>query len=56
MHKPVTTLKTNQNEWTAKYVLGQWSHYLQEHDRSAGTIKKYTPVFAHLSADQSAHF
>jgi integrase/recombinase XerC len=42
MQPRITPLKTEQKEWTPMELLDQWQHYLQEHDRSAGTVKKYT--------------
>src|SRR5260221_3264749 len=41
MQQRVTPLKANQNEWTAQQFPEQWVRYLQEHDHSTGTIKKY---------------
>jgi hypothetical protein len=46
----VTPLKTSQNEWTAQQLLEQWVRYLQEHDHSIGTVKKYTQAVAHFLA------
>lgn len=37
----VTTFKTNHQESDPKTLLVPWQRYLQEHDHSAGTIKKY---------------
>ena len=48
MQQRVPLLKANQNEWTAQQLLELWSLYLQDHDRSAGTVKKYTQAVAHF--------
>ena len=48
MQPRVTPLKANQNEWTAQHLLEQWSRYLQDHDRSTGTVKKYTQAVSHF--------
>src|SRR6266702_4749829 len=50
MQQRVTPLKANQNEWTAQQLLEQWVSYLQDHDRSAGTVKKYTQAVDHFLA------
>jgi site-specific recombinase XerC len=50
MQQRVTPLKANQNEWTARQLLEQWVRYLQDHDRSAGTVKKYTQAVDHFLA------
>ena len=42
MHKPITTLKTDRNLWIPEALLEAWHRSLQEKDRSAGTINKYT--------------
>ena len=44
----VTTLKTDQQEWTPTRLLGHWRQHLQEHDRSPGTVKKYTQAVSHF--------
>ena len=36
-----TPLNTERKEWSIQELLDQWQHHLREHDRSAGTIKKY---------------
>lgn len=46
MHKPITTRKTDRNVWTPEALLQAWCHSLQEKDRSAGTVKKYTQAVA----------
>jgi site-specific recombinase XerD len=46
MHKPITTLKTDRNVWTPEALLEAWHYSLQEKDRSAGTVKKYTQAVA----------
>jgi site-specific recombinase XerD len=48
MHQRITSLKANPNEWTLRQLLEQWVHYLQDHDRSAATIKKYTQAVDHF--------
>ena len=57
MHKPVTTLKTDRNVWTPRELLEVWHHSLQEKDRSAGTVKKYTQAVMHFLAwyEQEEH-
>ena len=50
MHKPVTTLKTDRKAWTPRELLEVWHHSLQEKDRSAGTVKKYTQAVMHFLA------
>jgi integrase/recombinase XerC len=50
MQQRVTPLKASQNEWTAQQLLEQWVRYLQDHDRSAGTVKKYTQAVDHFLA------
>src|SRR5689334_883447 len=42
MQSRITSLKTEQKEWNLQELLDLWQQHLQEHDRSAGTIKKYT--------------
>lgn len=44
----VTTFKREREDENLEALLISWSHYLQEHDRSAGTIKKYTQAVAHF--------
>ncbi len=46
MHKPITTFKTDRNVWTPEALLEAWQRSLQEQDRSAGTVKKYTQAVA----------
>jgi site-specific recombinase XerD len=48
MHQRVTAFKGNQREWTAQDLLERWSQYLQDHDHSVGTVKKYTQAIAHF--------
>jgi site-specific recombinase XerD len=50
MQQRVTPLKANQNEWTAQHLLKQWVRYLQDHDHSPGTVKKYTQAVSHFLA------
>jgi site-specific recombinase XerD len=49
MQPRMTPLKT-EKEWTPQQLLEQWRQYLQEKDRSAGTIRKYTQAVAHFCA------
>ena len=46
MQQRITTLNTDRNAWTPQELLEQWRRHLQEHDRSAGTVKKYTQAVA----------
>ncbi len=46
MQPRITPLNTERKEWTPQELLDQWHHHLQEHDRSAGTVKKYTQAVA----------
>jgi integrase/recombinase XerC len=50
MQPRITPLKMEQKEWTPQELLDRWQHYLQEHDRSAGTVKKYTQAVARFLA------
>ena len=50
MQPRITPLKTERKEWTPPELLDRWRHHLQEHDRSAGTVKKYTQAVAHFLA------
>ncbi len=50
MHQRVTALKTDRNVWTPQGLLEVWHHYLQEKDRSTGTVKKYTQAVARFLA------
>lgn len=44
----VTPLKTERDDRTPKELLEDWRQFLQEHDHSAGTIKKYTQAITHF--------
>ena len=46
MQQRVTILNTDRNVWTPQELLERWHRHLQEHDRSAGTVKKYTQAVA----------
>ena len=46
----VTTLKIDHLEWTPTRLLEHWQQYLQEHDHSPGTVKKYTQAVSHFLA------
>src|SRR5712692_330100 len=48
MQQRVTPLNIDQNVWTPKALLECWHRFLQEHDRSPGTIKKYTQAVVHF--------
>src|SRR5712691_7013135 len=50
MQPRVTTLKTDRKEWTPQQLLEQWRQHLQEKDRSAGTLRKYTQAVASFCA------
>ena len=42
MQPRITPLNTERKEWTPQELVERWRQDLQEHDRSAGTVKKYT--------------
>ncbi len=44
----VTPLKTDRHDQTPHALLECWHRFLQEHDRSPGTIKKYTQAVVHF--------
>jgi site-specific recombinase XerD len=44
----VTPLKTERHEQAPYGLLEDWRRFLQEHDHSEGTIKKYTPAVANF--------
>jgi site-specific recombinase XerD len=46
MQPRITPLNTERKDWTPQELLNQWQRHLQEHDRSAGTVKKYTQAVA----------
>src|SRR5258708_2229745 len=50
MQTRITSLNTEHKEWTPHELLDLWQHHLQEHDRSAGTVKKYTQAVARFLA------
>src|SRR5450759_2025213 len=50
MQQRVTALKTDRNVWTPQELLDLWHRYLQEKDRSAGTVKKYTQTVVRFLA------
>jgi site-specific recombinase XerD len=50
MHLRITSLNTERKEWTPQELLSLWQQHLQEHDRSAGTVKKYTQAVARFLA------
>ncbi len=53
----ITSLKTDQREWTPPKLLDHWRQDLEEHDRSPGTVKKYTQAVTHFLAwyEQEEH-
>ncbi len=50
MQQRVTTLKADRKAWTPRELLEVWQQYLQEKDRSAGTVIKYTQAVTHFLA------
>ena len=50
MQPQITTLNTERKEWTPQELVERWQHHLQEHDHSAGTVKKYTQAVARFLA------
>ena len=46
MQKRITSLKTGQNAKTLQELLEEWHRYLRTHDRSPGTVRKYTQAVA----------
>ena len=50
MQLRITPLKTERKEWTPPELLDRWRHHLQGHDRSVGTVKKYTQAVVHFLA------
>ena len=44
----VTSLKTEWTSQSPEVLLEDWRRFLQEHDRSMGTVKKYTQAVAHF--------
>jgi site-specific recombinase XerD len=57
MQQRVTTLKTDLKAWTPRELLEAWRHSLQEKDRSAGIVTKYTQAVTHFLAwyEQEEH-
>jgi len=50
MQSRITPLNTERKEWVPQKLVDQWQHHLQEHDRSAGTIKIYTQAVVRFLA------
>ncbi len=50
MQQRVSALKTNRKTATVQELLDLWHLHLREHDRSAGTVRKYTQAVAHFLA------
>src|SRR6266699_183502 len=48
MQQRVTPLKIDRKTATVQELLDLWHRHLQEHDRSAGTVRKYTQAVAHF--------
>jgi integrase/recombinase XerC len=57
MRRRVTALKTDRKAWTPQELLEVWHRHLQEKDRSAGTVKKYTQAVVQFLAwyEQEEH-
>src|SRR5260370_7514746 len=57
MQQRVTTLKIDRNARTPQELLDLWHRHLEEKDRSAGTVKKYTQAVARFLAwyEQEEH-
>src|SRR6266516_1839681 len=57
MQQRVTTLNTDRKTWMPRELLEVWRNFLQEHDRSVGTVKKYTQAVTHFLAwyEQEEH-
>src|SRR6266566_3525821 len=57
MQQRVTTLKMDRKAWTPPELLKVWQRNLQEKDRSAGTVTKYTQAVTHFLAwyEQQEH-
>jgi site-specific recombinase XerD len=50
MQPRITPLNTDRKQWTPQELLDLWQRHLQAHDRSAGTIKKYTQAVTRFLA------
>ena len=50
MQQRVTKLDTDQNTLIPQELLEVWCRFLQEQDRSAGTVKKYIQAVTHFLA------
>lgn len=50
MQPRITPLNTDRRAWIPQELLDRWQHHLQEHDRSTGTVKKYTQAVARFLA------
>lgn len=46
----VTSLKAERHNLAPEALLEDWRRFLEEHDRSTGTVKKYTQAVAHFLA------
>jgi integrase/recombinase XerC len=57
MQQRITPLKTGQNAKTLQELLEEWHRYLQDHDRSPGTVRKYTQAVTRFLAwhEQEEH-
>jgi hypothetical protein len=44
----VTALKADRKDQYPALLLDDWRQYLQEHDHSPGTVKKYTQALTHF--------
>jgi hypothetical protein len=50
MQSRITSLNTERKEWSPQELVDLWQHHLQEHDRSTGTVKKYTQAVVRFLA------
>src|SRR5438270_4952733 len=50
MQSRITSLNTERKEWSPQELVDLWQHHLQELDRSAGTVKKYTQAIVRFLA------
>ena len=48
MQQRITTLITDRKTWMPRELLEAWRNFLQDHDRSVGTVKKYTQAVTHF--------
>ena len=48
MQQRITTLNTDRKTLMPRELLEVWRNFLQDHDRSVGTVKKYTQAVTHF--------